>query len=130
MIGKKQYFVSGSKLKSESLYYWVEQLSTQLYKPSGFDFLYRYYLGKMKTNNYYPITRVDYPVYYTPIDKWGAEYVIDMEVASIKIICNNRNDVLSVTLEWDKDQDKELYLSLKRHKWKIAWKYRFIPKEE
>lgn len=79
----------------------------------------------MKTNNYYPITRVDYPVYYTPIDKWGAEYVIDMEVASIKIICNNRNDVLSVTLEWDKDQDKELYLSLKRHKWKIAWKYRF-----
>lgn len=85
----------------------------------------------MNKNNYYPYTWVkDYPVYYTPQEKWWAEYVIDMEVANIIIVCNVRNDVLSVKVEWDKKQDKRLYLSLKRHKWKIAWKYHFIPKEE
>lgn len=85
----------------------------------------------MNKNNYYPYTWVkDYAVYYTPQEKWGAGYVIDMEVASIFVVCNARNDVLSVKVVWDKNQAKRLYLSLKRYKWKIAWKYHFIPKEE
>lgn len=76
------------------------------------------------------LNKIAYPVYYTPLEKGWAEYVIDMEVASIKIICNKNNDVLSVKLDWDKDQDKSLYLSLKRFKWKIAWKYHFTLNED
>ena len=83
----------------------------------------------MKTNEYYPFTRISYPVFYTPLEKWWAEYVIDMEVGDITIICNAHNNVVSVKVNGDKDQDKNLYLSLKRFKWKIARKNHFIPKE-
>lgn len=84
----------------------------------------------MKTNEYYPITRIAYPINYIPLEKGGEKYVVDMEVAAITIICNRRNDVISVVLEGDKNYDKAQYLSLKRFKGKIAWKYHFIPNEE
>ena len=83
----------------------------------------------MKTNNYYPLTWVDYPVLYKELDNGTIQYVIDMEVANITIICNKMGGIISVERNGDKDQDKWLYLSLKRFKWKIAWKNHFKKDE-
>jgi hypothetical protein len=79
----------------------------------------------LREKNYYPLTRINYPVTYTPLENWWAKYVICMEVAEIEIICNVRNDIQSIEVKWDKEYDKTLYLSLKRFKGKIAWKHHF-----
>lgn len=81
-----------------------------------------------KKNNYYPLTRV--------WDEYVVDYVrepdrIRYEIKKgnkmpIIVVCDLNDNVKVVSKTTDSaDEDKNLYLSLKRFKGKIAWNRRF-----
>lgn len=80
-------------------------------------------------NNYYPLTRVweEYNVVFTReyTDKKRYE-ILKWELIPIVVECNLNDDVKSVSKTTAaSEEDNKLYLSLKRHKGKIAWDRHF-----
>lgn len=79
-------------------------------------------------NNYYPLTRVweEYKIHYLrEPDRKRYEIFKWADLVAI-VVCNLTDDVKAVAKTLDaKEEDNKLYLSLKRHKGKIAWDRHF-----
>lgn len=86
-----------------------------------------------KKNNYYPLTRVwdEYTVAYLgEPDRNRYEISKDGRLPII-VVCDLNDNVKVVSKTVDcKDEDKNLYLSLKRFKGKIAWNRHFNSNKE
>ncbi len=81
-----------------------------------------------KKNNYYPLTRVwdEYVVDYVREPDRIRYEIKKGDKMPIIVVCDLNDNVKYVSKTTDSvDEDKSLYLSLKRFKGKIAWNRRF-----